>query len=115
MSLIKQHSIIWYCSKTGSHIVSRTKEGLLIRGISECLIFEVEAKNRTEASNKAHEIIENSDIDLFLDTLSQCCKFEIYAIKNTQNKGFFCSNCKKPVYSTIDKRYYKKLKKNEKL
>ena len=49
--------MIWYCSKIGSHIASRSKEGLLIRGIAECLIFEVEAQNRTEASNKAHNII----------------------------------------------------------
>lgn len=56
---MKQPNVIWYCSKKGSHIVSRSKEGLLIRGISECLIFEVEAKNRMEASNKAHEIIES--------------------------------------------------------
>lgn len=59
MSLMKQSKVIWYCSKKGSHIVSKSKEGLLIRGIAECLIFEVEAKNRIEASNKAHEIIKS--------------------------------------------------------
>lgn len=113
MSLMKKSKENWYCSKIGSHIVSRSKEGLLIRGIAECLIFQVEAKNRMEASNKSHEIIEESCINLFTNDLSQCCKVEIYAIKNTQNKGFFCSNCKKPVYSTIDKKYWEKL--NEKL
>ena len=64
-----------------------------------------------EASTKAHEIIEKSDIDLFVEDLSQCCKIEIYAIKKTKNKGFFCSNCNKPVYSTIDKKYWKHTKK----
>lgn len=112
---MKRSDLVWHCSKTGSHIVSRSKEGLLIRGIAECLIFEVKAKNRIEASNKAHEIIEASAINLFTNDLSQCCKVEIYAIKNTQNKGFFCSNCEKPVYSTINKKYWEKLKKNEKL
>lgn len=58
---IKKPKVIWYCSKIGSHIVSRSKEGLLIRGIAESLIFEVEAKNRMEASNKAHEVIIQSN------------------------------------------------------
>ena len=49
--------MIWYCYKKGSHIVCRSIEGLLIRGIPEHLIFEVNASNRTEASNKAAEII----------------------------------------------------------
>jgi len=49
--------MIWYCYKKGSHIVCRSKEGLLIRGIPEQLIFEVNASNRTEAIEKAAEII----------------------------------------------------------
>jgi hypothetical protein len=50
--------MIWYCYKKGSHIVCRSKEGLLIRGIPEHLIFEVNASNRTEASEKAAEILK---------------------------------------------------------
>jgi len=50
--------MIWYCWKMGSHIVSRSKEGLLIRGIPEEMIFEVEAEGKPEASFKASEIIK---------------------------------------------------------
>jgi hypothetical protein len=49
--------MIWYCYKNGSHIVCRSIEGLLIRGIPETLIFEVEAETRIDASNKAAEVI----------------------------------------------------------
>lgn len=50
--------MIYYCYKAGAHIVSRSIEGLLIRGISEEMIFEVEAENRMEASSKAQKIIK---------------------------------------------------------
>jgi hypothetical protein len=48
----------WYCYKKGSHIVSRSIHGLLIRGIPESMIFEVEAETRSQASFNAAEIIK---------------------------------------------------------
>lgn len=50
--------MIWYCWKNGSHIVCRDIQGLLIRGIPESMIFEVEAETQIEAKNKAAEIIK---------------------------------------------------------
>ena len=47
--------MIWYIWKNGAHIVSRSIDGLLIRGIPESMIFEVEAETRSEASYKASE------------------------------------------------------------
>lgn len=49
--------MIYYCWKNGAHINSPSIEGLLIRGIPESMIFEVEAESRIEATTKANEII----------------------------------------------------------
>jgi len=51
-------NITWYCWKGGSHIVCRDIQGLMIRGIPESMIFEVEAETQIEAKNKAAEIIK---------------------------------------------------------
>lgn len=50
--------MIWYCWKNGSHIVGRSIEGLLIRGITESMIFEIEADTQIEAKQKASVIIK---------------------------------------------------------
>lgn len=50
--------MIWNCYKNGSHIACRDFQGLLIRGIPESMIFEVEAETQIEAKNKAAEIIK---------------------------------------------------------
>lgn len=50
--------MIWYCWKMGSHIVVRDIQGLLIRGIPESMIFEVDAETQIEAKQKAAEIIK---------------------------------------------------------
>ena len=47
-------------------------------------------------------------------TLSLCCKKPIFSIKNTVGKGFFCTYCEKPVYSTIDRKYWNKISKEPK-
>lgn len=44
-------------------------------------------------------------------TLSQCCKKPIFSIKDMVGEGFFCTYCKKPVYSTIDRKYWNKISK----
>ena len=49
--------MIWYCWKLGAHINSTHLQGLLIRGIPEEMIFEVEAETRIDAVKKANEII----------------------------------------------------------
>lgn len=49
----------WYCWKGGAHIVCRSIHGLLIRGIPESMIFEVEAETWMDAKQKANEIIMN--------------------------------------------------------
>ena len=47
-------------------------------------------------------------------TLSQCCKKPIFTIKDTVGKGLFCTDCEKPVYSTIDRKYWNKVSKKPK-
>jgi len=54
--------MIWYCWKMGSHIVCRDIQGLLIRGIPESMIFEVDAETQIEAKQKAAEIIKSHGI-----------------------------------------------------
>lgn len=56
--------MIWYCWKNGAHIVASRIEGLLIRGIPESMIFEVEAETWMEAKQKANEIIMNINFKL---------------------------------------------------
>lgn len=47
-------------------------------------------------------------------TLSQCCKKPIFSIKGTVGKGYFCTDCENPVYSTIERKIWNKIKNRNK-